>query len=120
MIRTSKKMRNLYAKHLNKLYDYADEKFNDDECYLCSAANQHPKARPYNKREFNGDCNFCPLTTGDTCASSLRHINLRRKITDVSVSSYNLATPDSIRKHAQWIEKQIIEKTDCEFYWTTK
>lgn len=121
MIRTNKKMRELYAKHLNKLYNYAKGNFKDGNCHLCTAANSHPESNP-GDTIYIGDCYYCPLpgttsTYNNGCNNLMRMQNLRGVDSGGAVWSYDKATPDSIRKHARWIEKQIVKNTDCEFYW---
>ncbi|KKN38532.1 hypothetical protein LCGC14_0752270 [marine sediment metagenome] len=108
MIKTNKRRRDLYTKHLNKLYDYADRTFNDWTCYLCDASSSQASYR---------NCDNCPLP-GDinSCDTSMRKKNLRT-VDGSQTRSYNHATSISIRKHARWIEKQIVKNTDCEFYW---
>ena len=123
MIRTNKKMRDLYVRHLNKLYDYADGTFEDDECHLCIAANNHPKSNP-KLSTYIGDCAYCPLPgtsriSNNGCSNSMRMQNLKRVDSGGPTWNYREATPDSICRHAQWIEKQIVKNTDTdyEFYW---
>ena len=113
IIKTNKKMRDLYAKHLNKLYDYADGNFEDRNCYFCGATEYYPGSG-------YADCSVCPLGPGDSgCSTTLRKSNLRTGEGD-RTAEYESATPESIHEHARWIERQIIMETDCEFYWTTK
>ena len=120
IIKTNAKMRDLYAKHLNKLEDYANGNFKDYQCYLCLAANSHEEAEP-NKSDLYGDCKYCPLpgtsrNHNNSCNSAMRYLNLKMA-EGIKTWNYSVSTPASIRKHARWIEKQIVKRTDCEFEW---
>lgn len=104
IIKTTKKQRDLYAKHLNKLEDYANGNFEDGACYMCRADSLG-----------EGGCRACPINIyGEWCAGGTRKRNLRTRA-GKNTRSYKCATPESIRKHARWIEKQIVDRTDCEF-----
>ncbi len=108
MIKTTKAMRDLYAKHLNKLYDYADGRFADPICYMCNADSL-----------ALGECASCPLSqrlNNNIFCPKLRKINLKSAMENPTYR-YQYATPASIRKHARWIERQIVKHTDCEFNW---
>ena len=112
MIKTNKRMRGLYAKHLNKLYDYARGDFKDNICYMCTAGKEAGGYNPFN----NSACNFCPLDSDLYCGGRMRLLNLK-DMGGKPTMSYANAMPISIRKHAEWIEKQIVKNTGCEFYW---
>ena len=106
-------MRDLYAKHLNKLYDYANGDFSDVFCHFCSATIKHSG----NKTPYSVECELCPLNEPSlTCNWDMRAVNLRDD-KGAKTTLYSEATPSSIRKHTRWIEKRVKEKTDCEFYW---
>jgi len=116
IIKTNKAMRNHYVNHMNKLEDYAKGKFGDSTCYMCSAGRQYSD---YNLT--SSACDFCPLEKpidgATNCSKDMRRLNLKDKNSDSSTCDYESATPESIRKHILWIEKQIKERTDCELYW---
>ena len=108
-IKTNKKARGFYLKHLSKLDDYANGNFEDDNCYMCEAANAYSTSR-----HMALNCEFCPLDDYPACCTSQRKINL---VHILPTASYHIATPESIRAHIKWIEKQINDKTDCLIYY---
>ena len=106
-IKTNKKARGFYLKHLAKLDDYANGNFEDDNCYMCKAAEN------LSGRVDAGACKFCPLEHIDLCTGDSRFLNLKSFSDGSPECSYRCATPESIRKHIKWMEKQINDKTDC-------
>lgn len=119
MIRTTKKAREYYEKHLEQLDESLTLSKTDREnlfefnytCYMCLSADT-----------LAGDiitdmCDGCPLGSkyqdGLCCATGLRRINLRNE-NGAKTNRYENATPSSIKKHADWIADQITKYTDCE------
>jgi len=104
LIKTNKKMREYYTKHINKLIDYENGDFDDIACYMCEA-----------DFEALGGCSNCPLEL--SLHNEISCINQRRKnlrnLSNKPTNIYRQATPKSIRKHRLWIEEQIDKFTDC-------
>lgn len=103
LIKTTKKMRALYTKHLDMLEGLASGETGFPDCYMCEAA----------KVIDREECPACPIScarVGVSCS----HRRQLKGIDGKQVNSYHLATPESIRKRADWIAEQITKFTDCE------
>lgn len=103
LIRTTKKMRALYAKHLDMLEDLARGKKMEPDCHMCEAAEVITK----------GICLECPISYSRTEKDCVERFQLMDKH-GKQVDDYRLATPESIRKRKKWIAEQITKFTDCE------
>ena len=111
IIRTTKKQRELFTKHLDKLEDYAQGNFEDGECYMCEAS----KAKTGQNYVGSQGCAVCPISSkyqdGMSCLSN-RVLHLKN-VRGRYMYNYDKATPESIRERADWMAEQITKFTDC-------
>ncbi|NIP61762.1 MAG: hypothetical protein GWN01_02555 [Nitrosopumilaceae archaeon] len=134
-IKTTKEVRDLYAKHLNRKYidRINGDKwfFGADTCYMCTAAKELrteneaicPGQSPFHSLfNWQGEqyayCIHCPLSRSRIKRYCTDFKNSTPFIEDGyvggSLVDAGVATDSELKKRMNWIIKQIHKWTDCE------
>jgi hypothetical protein len=125
-IKTTKHVRNLYAKHLNMLLNYSEGLvgYHKVICHMCVAADElllNYEETP--SLSSMAKCSYCPLSEENGgpnfCAERDAQDHglgrLKNKYGKY-VNSYLYATKESIRKRVKWIQGRIHKTSDCRIY----